>query len=64
MDCCIYSSFVNCSIYRSDELLAEADEDINLPDEQNLYGAEDEEYDEDDDDELYEDDETYDDDRN
>ncbi|XP_078313843.1 cytosolic carboxypeptidase 1-like isoform X2 [Crassostrea virginica] len=48
----------------SDELLAEADEDINLPDEQNLYGAEDEEYDEDDDDELYEDDETYDDDRN
>lgn len=55
---------MDCSIYRSDELLPEADEDINLPDEQNLYGAEDEEYDEDDDDELYEDDETYDDDRN
>ncbi|XP_061172292.1 cytosolic carboxypeptidase 1-like [Saccostrea echinata] len=48
----------------SDELLAEADEDINLPDEQILYGAEDEEYDEDDEDEMYEEDETYDDDRN
>lgn len=48
----------------SDELLAEADEDVNLPDEQILYGAEDEEYDEEDDDEMYEEDETYDDDRN
>lgn len=68
--------FINChfwaflfidlmnSNFRSDELLAEADEDVNLPDEQILYGAEDEEYDEEDDDEMYEEDETYDDDRN
>lgn len=50
--------------YRFDELLVEVDEDVNLFDEQILYGVEDEEYDEEDDDEMYEEDEIYDDDRN